>query len=178
MVSVALLECCITQTDVCLFYICSYIYMYIYIYMQLYIYMVCLRVNNCQFAGQSFVQKHGTAMGPKNACSYADLAMGIIDEKAKFEGSLRPMLWWRYRDDIFDLWTQGLPKLLEFTDIARNRGHFAPVINCQRNLIFKMADKDYRSQGKRVPYDILNNLSSVDLFYEEKARKKHLPRKF
>ena len=73
---------------------------------------ICLRVNY----GQSFVQKHGTAMGPKNACSYADLAMGIIDEKAKFEGSLRPMLWWRYRDDIFDLWTQGLPKLLEFTD--------------------------------------------------------------
>ena len=77
---------------------------------------IFLRVNNCQFAGQSFVQKNGTAMGPKNACSYADLAMGIIDEKAKFEGSLRPMLWWRYGDDIFDLWTQGLPKLLEFTD--------------------------------------------------------------
>ena len=56
--------------------------------------------------------------------------------------------------------------------IARNRGHFAPVINCQRNLIFKMADKVYRSQGKRIPYDILNNLSSVDLFYEEKGKKK------
>ena len=57
-------------------------------------------------------------------------------------------------------------------DIARNRGHFAPVINCQRNLIFKMADKVYTSQGKRIPYDILNNLSSVDLFYEEKGKKK------
>ena len=57
-------------------------------------------------------------------------------------------------------------------NIARNRGHFAPVINCQRNLIFKMADKDYRSQGKHIPYDILNNLSSVDLFYEEKGKKK------
>ena len=55
--------------------------------------------------------------------------------------------------------------------IARNRGHFASVINCQRNLIFKMADKVYRSQGKRIPYDILNNLSSVDLFYEEKGKK-------
>ena len=77
---------------------------------------ICLRVNNCQFFGKNFVQKHGTAMGPKNACSYADLAMGIIDEKAKFEGSLKPLLWWRYRDDIFDIWTQGLPKLLEFTD--------------------------------------------------------------
>ena len=77
---------------------------------------ICLRVNNCHFSEQNFVQKHGTAMGPKNACSYADLAMGIIDEKAKSEGSLKPLLWWRYRDDIFDLWTQGLPKLLEFTD--------------------------------------------------------------
>ena len=53
--------------------------------------------------------------------------------------------------------------------IARNRGHFAPVINCQRNLIFKMAD---RSQGKRIPYDILNNLTTVDLLYEEKSKKK------
>ena len=33
---------------------------------------ICLQVNNCQFASQNFVQKHGTAMGPKNACSYAD----------------------------------------------------------------------------------------------------------
>ena len=56
--------------------------------------------------------------------------------------------------------------------IARNRGHFAPVINCQRNLIFKMADKNDRSQGKRISYDILNNLTSVDLFYDEKSKKK------
>ena len=55
-------------------------------------------------------------MGPKNACSYADLAKGLIDEKAKLEGSLKPLLWWRYRDDIFYLWTQGLPKLLQFTE--------------------------------------------------------------
>ena len=35
--------------------------------------------------------------------------------------------------------------------IARNREHFAPVINCQRNLISKMADKNDRSQGKHIP---------------------------
>ena len=28
-------------------------------------------------------------MGPKNACSYADLAMGVIDERAEFGGSLK-----------------------------------------------------------------------------------------
>ena len=55
-------------------------------------------------------------MGPKNVCSYADLAMRLIDEKAKFEGAMKPMLWWRYRDDVCNVWTHGLPKLLEFTE--------------------------------------------------------------
>ena len=77
---------------------------------------ICLQTNNCQFSGKNFVQKHGTAMGPKNACSYADLAMGLTDEKAKFGGGVKPLLWWRYRDDVFDVWTHALPKLLEFTE--------------------------------------------------------------
>ena len=55
-------------------------------------------------------------MGPKNACSYADLAMGEIDHKAKFCGPIRPSQWWRYRDDIFYLWQQGLSALNSFTD--------------------------------------------------------------
>ena len=29
-------------------------------------------------------------MGPKNACSYADLAMGEINHKAKFCGPIKP----------------------------------------------------------------------------------------
>ena len=32
-----------------------------------------------------------------------------------------------------------------------------------------MADKNDRSQGKRIPCDFLNNLSSVDPFQEEKS---------
>ena len=46
--------------------------------------------------------------------SYADLAIGIIDKRAK-SGQIKPNVWWRYRDDIFDLWTQGPAKLNEFT---------------------------------------------------------------
>ena len=77
---------------------------------------ICLKSNNCQFNNQDYLQHHGTAMGPKNACSYADLAMGVIDYRAKFGGAIKPNLWWRYRDDVFDIWTQGLEKLLEFTN--------------------------------------------------------------
>ena len=58
-------------------------------------------------------------MGPKNACSYAAIAMGVIDKKAK-SGIIKPNLWWRYRDDIFDLWTQGQSKLIEFTEFTNS----------------------------------------------------------
>ena len=77
---------------------------------------ICLNSNNSEFGGNHFVQRHGTAMGPKNACSYADLAMGELDKLAKDGGPAKPNLWWRYRDDIIDVWTHGLPKLYEFTD--------------------------------------------------------------
>ena len=55
-------------------------------------------------------------MGPMSACSYADLAMGEIDLRAKFSGLIKPSLWWRYRDDVFYLWQQGLPALHQFTE--------------------------------------------------------------
>ena len=70
---------------------------------------ICLRHNNSAFENDHFLQIHGTAMGPKNA----DLAMGMIDKRAK-SGEIKPNLWWRYRDDIFDLWPPGPAKLDEF----------------------------------------------------------------
>ena len=52
-------------------------------------------------------------MGPTNACSYADLAMGEIDTQARFNG---PNYWFRHRDNVIAIWTLGVSKLLEFTD--------------------------------------------------------------
>ena len=34
--------------------------------------------------------------------------------------NVNPNLWWRYRDDIFDLWTMGHAKLLEFTQFINS----------------------------------------------------------
>jgi hypothetical protein len=80
---------------------------------------ICLQCNNSQFRNNSYLQCHGTAMGPKNACSYADLAMGEIDRLAK-SGEIKPLFWWRYRDDILDFWTLGVEKLEEFTKYINN----------------------------------------------------------
>ena len=53
---------------------------------------------------------------PARPRSYADLAMDEIDLRAKFSGPIKPSLWWRYRDEVFDLWQQGLPALHQFTE--------------------------------------------------------------
>ena len=80
---------------------------------------ICLECNHSVFKDNFFLQIHGTAMEPKNACSYADLAMGEIDHKAKFCGPIKPAQWWRYRDNIFDLWQQGVPALVAFTQYIK-----------------------------------------------------------
>ena len=55
-------------------------------------------------------------MVPKNACSYADLAKSKSISNLSFSGPIKPSLRWRYREDVFDLWLQGLPALHQFTD--------------------------------------------------------------
>lgn len=54
---------------------------------------ICLKTKHSVFKENFFLQIHGTAMGPKNACSYADLAMGEIDHNAEFSGPIKLSLW-------------------------------------------------------------------------------------
>lgn len=81
---------------------------------------ICLNHNNSTFNGNHFIQIHGTAMGPKNACSYADLAMTYIDKVATSRGPFVPNNWWRYRDDIFEIWTHGYEALGTFTNFINS----------------------------------------------------------
>ena len=43
---------------------------------------ICLTKNFSAYRGQYWLQKNGTAMGPKNACSYADIVAEYIDKKS------------------------------------------------------------------------------------------------
>ena len=80
---------------------------------------ITLDNNLTEFNGQMYRQIKGTAMGPKNACAYADTAMTKIDKlvnEGGWDPKFKPLLWERFRDDIYILWTHGLEKLLEFRD--------------------------------------------------------------
>lgn len=53
------------------------------------------------------MQQTGTAMGTKMAPTYANLFMGHLEEQMLEQTTLKHLLWFRFIEDIFFLWTVG-----------------------------------------------------------------------
>ena len=83
---------------------------------------ITLENNLTEFDGKVYRQCKGTAMGPKNACIYADVAMNYIDVLVNENGpgscpiEFKPILWLRFRDDVYIPWVLGLERLKEFVE--------------------------------------------------------------
>ena len=73
-----------------------------------------LKKNNFSFNGESYIQKHGTAMGTRMAPSFANIFMGKLERDILHQATHKPAIWWRYIDDIFAVWTHGEDKLIKF----------------------------------------------------------------
>ena len=66
---------------------------------------IVLKNNVFEFNNQYYLQIQGTVMGTKMAPAYANLFMGKLEEKLNELGKLHIMLWKRFIDDIFVIWT-------------------------------------------------------------------------
>ena len=77
---------------------------------------ICLKRNCSTFHGQYWLQENGTAMGPKNSCSYADIVAENIDKKVLASQTIYPELrcWFRFRDDTIVLWRGSVEHLNAF----------------------------------------------------------------
>ena len=63
---------------------------------------------------QEILQIGGTAMGTKSAPSFANLFMGHFEDKYVYTYKLQPLIWKRFIDDIFFIWTYGPDELDKF----------------------------------------------------------------
>ena len=81
--------------------------------------LLCLQCNNTTFLDKQYLQTDGTAQGPHMACSYSDIAMDRYDRAVNVP-SKSPLVWWRFRDDIFLLWTYTLIELNRFVNYMNN----------------------------------------------------------
>lgn len=77
---------------------------------------ICLKRNCSTFCGQYWLQENGTAMGPKNSCSYADIVAENIDQQVLASRFIYPELlcWFRFRDDTIVLWRGSVARLNMF----------------------------------------------------------------
>ena len=79
-----------------------------------------LTMNNFSFNDNHYLQIHGTAMGTKMAPSFANLFLGHFEANALENAPFHPHTYFRYIDDIFMIWTEGLDNLKIFIDYLNN----------------------------------------------------------
>ena len=90
-----------------------------------------LTCNNLTFQGSHYIQQTGTAMGTRMAPTYANLYMGLLEEQLLDQTTLKPLVWFRFIDDIFFLWTFGPTKLQQFFDACNS---FDPHIKFEQTV--------------------------------------------
>ena len=73
-----------------------------------------LTTNNFDLDDKHYLQVGGIAMGTKLATSFANLFMGHFEEKFVYTYKLKPLIWKRFIDDIFFIWTYGQDELDSF----------------------------------------------------------------
>ena len=90
--------------------------------------LVKLELHNMSFEVNNgfFLQIGGTAMGTAVTPNYANLFMDRFETKALENYPLKPLIWKRFIDDIFLIWTHGEDLLKDFVNYL-NQLH--PTIN-------------------------------------------------
>ncbi|CAM5130490.1 unnamed protein product [Natator depressus] len=82
--------------------------------------------NYFTFGDNVYLQISGTAMGTLMAPQYANIFMADLEQRFLSSRPLTPLLYLRYIDDIFIIWTHGKEALEEFHHDFNN---FHPTIN-------------------------------------------------
>ena len=101
-------------------------------------------------------QLRGTAIGTKIPPTYAIIFMGDLEERILQDCSFKPIVWWKYIEDIFLLWQHEAEKLKEFLDIL-NR--YYPSIKFTSKWI-DFLDAEIIKEGNKLLMDVF--LKSTD----------------
>ena len=75
---------------------------------------IILTKNDFLFDGEFYLQICGTAMGKTYTPSYANIFMAEWERHIFWKLQLKPLIYKRYLDDIFMVWTHGIETFQEF----------------------------------------------------------------
>ena len=99
--------------------------------------LLILKCNVFRFGATLYSQIKGTCMGTPMAPNFANIFMDDFEERLidafYCKTGKRPLVWWRYIDDIFCIWTDGEESLQEFLEFTNN---FSENENMRSNIKF------------------------------------------
>ena len=81
---------------------------------------ISLKNNDFTFNGKFYLQTMGCAMGKRFAPALANIYLLEFDEKALSGFPIKPILFFRYLDDIFFLWPGSAESLQEYENFLNN----------------------------------------------------------
>ena len=79
-----------------------------------------LKNNYFQFSDNVYQQISATAIGTKFATSYVYIFMDQVESKFLKTQKFQPLVWFRYIDDIFFIWTHGENSLKNLMMVFNN----------------------------------------------------------
>ena len=77
-------------------------------------YKLILAKNAFIFNESYFLQQLGTVMGTRMALLYANLFMGKYEWEFLWNQTVLALVWWRFIENFFAIWTRGEPALQKF----------------------------------------------------------------
>jgi hypothetical protein len=80
-----------------------------------------LKNNDFCFNNETFLQILGTAMGKVFSPSLANIYLLDFDDAAMNDFHIKPLLYFRYLDDIFMIWPGNMAQLLEFQNFLNTK---------------------------------------------------------
>ena len=79
-----------------------------------------LTSNIFKFGSDYFLQKSGIAIGNVTAPSLANLFMELLKKTLLSKCSKKPLVWFRYIDDVFFIWTHSKEDLDDFLEFCNS----------------------------------------------------------
>ena len=113
-----------------------------------------LKNNYFEFSGQFKHQISGTAIGTKFAPTYACIFMDEIETKFLETQEFQPLVWLRYIDNVFFIWTHGPDKFASFMTQFNN---YHPNVKFtyesnKENITFHDLDVSLSGNNYRLSY--------------------------
>ena len=114
-----------------------------------------LTKNNFRFDDQHFLQIWGSSMGSKVSPSYANIYMNWFESTFVYTYPLQPIIWVRFLDDCFGIWTHGQEELDKFLTYLNG---------CHDHIKFTLESSTSSVNFLDTKVKLVNNAILTDLY--------------